>query len=152
MKKKFTFLFSISLLLLLSSCEEGKEFQDEQNDNLPGTWEVELYYKEVRDNFGNILAVETVDRDDDFTITFYEDGTGETNFPLFRDNNGFLVSTFLWRARTSKSMVISFGTSISSPDRIIFQDPIIWTRTRQNWESLEFRDGVEIFQELNLVK
>jgi hypothetical protein len=152
MKRNIHFLLFFALLILITSCREGKEFRDEQNDNLPGTWEVELYYKEVRDNFGNILAVETVDRDDDYTITFYEDGTGETNFPLFRDSNGLLVSTFLWRARTSKSMVISFGVSISSPDRIIFQDPIIWTLTRQNWESLEFRDGVEIFQELNLVK
>jgi hypothetical protein len=101
MKRNIHFLLFFALLILITSCREGKEFRDEQNDNLPGTWEVELYYKEVRDNFGNILAVETVDRDDDYTITFYEDGTGETNFPLFRDSNGLLVSTFLWRARTS---------------------------------------------------
>lgn len=145
------FLF-ISLFLLMTSCKEGKEFQDEQNANLPGTWKVELYYKEVRDNFGNILAVEEVTRDDNFTITFFDDGTGESNEYLFRDNNGILVRSFLWKARSSKSMVISFGPSISSPDRIIFQDPIVWTMTRQNWESFEEREGVEIFQELNLVR
>ncbi len=145
-------LLLAGLFLTLASCKEGKEFRDEQNLNLPGTWEVELYYKEVRDDLGNILAVEEYDRDDDFTITFFDDGTGETNDFLFRDDNGILVRTFLWRARTSKSMVISFGASISSSNRIIFEDPIIWTRTRQNWESLEFSNGVEIFQELNLVK
>jgi hypothetical protein len=152
MKMRNTLLLSLGLLFLLTSCKEGKEFQDEQNANIPGTWRVELYYKEVRDDFGNILAVEQVERDDNFTITFFEDGRAESNGLLFRDNNGILVSSFLWKARSSKSMVISFGPTISSPDRIIFQDPIIWTMTRQNWESLEFRDGVEIFQELNLVK
>ncbi len=146
------FLLLIGLLIMLASCKEGQEFRDEQNANLPGTWEVELYYKEIRDNFGNILAVEEFDRNDDITVTFYGDGSGETNDFMFRDNNGILTRSFLWGARTSKSMVISFGASISSPNRIIFQDPIIWTRTRQNWESLEFREGVEIFQELNLVK
>ncbi len=142
----------LTLFFILSSCKEGQEFRDEQNENLIGTWDVELYFKEVRDDFGNVLAVEEFDRNSNVTMTFYEDGSGETNEFMFRDNNGILVRTFLWKARTSKSMAISFGASISSPDRIIFQDPIIWTMTRQNWESLEFRDGVEIFQELNLVK
>lgn len=144
-------LFAL-ILFLTTSCKEGKEFRDQQNENLPGTWEVELYYKEIRDDFGNILAVEEFERDDNITVTFYDDGAGETNAFMFRDNNGSLVRTFLWRARTSKSMVLSFGGSISSPDRIIFQDPIIWSRTRQNWESLEFRGSTEVFQELNLVK
>jgi hypothetical protein len=125
MKRNIHFLLFFALLILITSCREGKEFRDEQNDNLPGTWEVELYYKEVRDNFGNILAVEPSTGMMIIPSLFMKTAPGR-RLSSFSDSNGLLVSTFLWRARTSKSMVISFGVSISSPDRIIFQDPIIW--------------------------
>ena len=140
------------LCIGLFSCREGKEFREEQNVNLIGTWDVEFYYKEVSSLNGDILAIEEYFPEDSITMTFF-DGGGYTNVPMFLDLDGRYVTDFKWKARTTRTMTISFGPTPNSPNRIDFDNPITYTPRVQYWEGLDqSREDVEIYHELRLRK